>query len=154
MDLDKIRKLFQTREFISVATCDFNGRPNVAPKLLLKFEDGFVYLVDYVLGTTFKNLQNNPRASISSMDLDSLTGYQLNGPVEMLESGAEYNKILQELVDKEIDLSTRRIIEGVEKGKVHAGFEVSMSQNFVVLKLKIEEVVEIGSTGTLKRHKI
>jgi len=43
-------------------------------------------------------------------------------------------------------------LEGVTHGKVHEGFEVTISEKFVVLKVKIEEVVEISHKGILKRE--
>jgi predicted pyridoxine 5'-phosphate oxidase superfamily flavin-nucleotide-binding protein len=148
----KISELLQKREFVSAATCDFNGRPNVAPKFFLKLQQRDLYLIDYVLGTTYRNLKINPRVSVSIMDTDSLTGYQMNGSVEIIESGAEYKEIVKELLQREIDLSTKRIIEGVVQGKTHESFEVAIPEKFVVLKIKIEELVEICRSGTLKRQ--
>jgi hypothetical protein len=34
--------------------------PNVAPKLIAKVDNNLVYLVDYVMGTTYTNLKINP----------------------------------------------------------------------------------------------
>ena len=67
----KIKELLENREFISVATCDFKGRPNAAPKFFLKFEHNFIYLVDYTIGMTWENLKVNPKASLSLMDPDT-----------------------------------------------------------------------------------
>jgi predicted pyridoxine 5'-phosphate oxidase superfamily flavin-nucleotide-binding protein len=149
----KIAELLKEREFISVGTADFAGRPNVAPKFLLKIENNTFYFVDYIIGTTFRNLQINPRASISFMDTNSLVGYQLNGPVEVIDAGVEYDKLVKELLRRKIDLSARRIVEAVTKGKVHKDFELSMSDNFVIFKVHIEEIVEMASSGVLKREK-
>lgn len=152
MNTKKIHDLLENKEFVSVASCDFSGRPNVAPKFFLKIEHSYLYLIDYVLGATFANLKVNPRVSISVMDKEALTGYQLNGHAQIIDSGPEYNKVEQELLQREIDLSAKRIIEGVVQGKVHENFELAMSDKFVVFKIKIEETVEIGHRGTLKRE--
>lgn len=150
----RINELLQSRGFISVATSDLNGQPNAAPKFLLKAENNFIYLMDYIIGKTWENIKINPRVSLSFMDADSLVGYQMNGPVEIIDSGPEYEEILEELLKREIDLSTKRIIEGVERGKIHGSFEVAIPDKFVLFKVKIEEVVEIGPSGTLKRKKL
>jgi len=150
----KIAELLRDREFISVATCDFGGKPNVAPKFILKLEDDCLYLVDYVLGTTFSNLTINPRVSISLMDLDALTGYQINGRVEIMHKGGEFEKMIGEVKKKQMDLSIQRIVEGIDSGKKHASFEVALSDLVVILKVKIQETVEITSSGVLKREKI
>ena len=150
----KITELLKSREFVSVATSDLNGRPNAAPKFLLRTEDNLIYLVDYFIGTTFRNLSVNPRISISVMDTNSLVGYQLNGLVKIMENGPEYDLLVKDLLQREVDLSTQRIVEGVTKGKPHEGFELNMSENFVLFKVKIDETVEMVSNGILKREKV
>jgi len=154
MDSKDIKTLIAAREFISVATCDLDGRPNAAPKFLLKVDGDFVYLVDYIIGRTFRNLSLNPRASLSFMDNNSLTGYQVSGKVILVESGKEYEDILKQMQQKQIDLSIKRVIEGVERGKGHKNFEMTIPEQFVIIKLKIEELVEMSPHGTLRREKV
>ncbi|MFA5350979.1 MAG: pyridoxamine 5'-phosphate oxidase family protein [Candidatus Omnitrophota bacterium] len=149
-----LRELIESREFISLASCDLSGRPNAAPKFLLKVEGDYLYLVDYIIGRTFSNLQINPRASLSFIDSNTLIGYQINGRVEIVDAGPEYREVIKELQDKQIDLSITRIIEGVTKGKGHKSFEVEIPDQFVILKVKMEEVVEMRPSGTLKREKV
>lgn len=154
MPLQKINKLLKNREFISVATCDLSGKPNAAPKLLLKLENNFIYLVDYTIGMTWQNLKVNPRVSLSAIDTDTLVGYQINGTVGIIAEGGEYDKILNEVTEREISLSTKRIIEGVSSGRKHNNFELGLSGRFVIFKVKIEEIVEIGPRGELKRERV
>lgn len=150
----KIVELLKSREFVSVATCDFDDRPNAASKFLLRIEGNFIYLVDYFVGRTYRNLGVNPRISISFMDTSSLVGYQLNGLVKIIESGSEYDLLVKDLLQREVDLSARRIVEGVTKGKSHEGFELNMPENFVIFKVKVEEIVEMASSGILRREKV
>ncbi|MFA6357775.1 MAG: pyridoxamine 5'-phosphate oxidase family protein [Candidatus Omnitrophota bacterium] len=149
-----IRELIESREFISVSTCDFDGRPNAAPKFLLKTEGNYVYLIDYVIGRTFRNMKINPRVSLSFLDSNSLTGYQINGSVEIIDRAEEHAEALKELRRKEIDLSTTRIIEGVIKGKAHRAYEIAATEQFIVLKIKVEEIVEMQPSGQLKRESV
>jgi predicted pyridoxine 5'-phosphate oxidase superfamily flavin-nucleotide-binding protein len=150
----RISELLQDREFVSVGTCSLASRPNVAPKFFLKIEEKYIYLIDYVIGTTHKNLLENPRVSLSVFDFSELIGYQINGTVELIDSGDEYEQIIKELLKKEIDLSAKRIIEGLGKGIGHKSFELGLSDQFVIIKMKIEETVEIGPTGVLRREMI
>lgn len=149
----KVRGILKNREFISVATADLAGRPNAAPKFILKNEGDFIYLIDYTIGRTWQNLKINPHASLSLVDIDTLKGYQINGKVEIIEDGPEYDQILKELQTKEIDLSVKRIIEGVARGIKHETFEVEFSRRFVLLKVQVREIVEIGPQGELSREK-
>ena len=45
---EQLVKLFKNSKFVDIATSDFNGRPNAAPKYLLKIEGEVIYLADYV----------------------------------------------------------------------------------------------------------
>ena len=150
----KIIELLKDREFVSVATCGLNNRPNAAPKFLLKIENNFVYLIDYTIGRTWENIQINPQVSISFADTDSLKGYQVNGSVEIINEGPDYKKIVKELHDKEVSLSSKRIVEGIYRGKKHENFEVIIPEKFIIFKVKIDDVVEICLCGDLKREKI
>lgn len=147
-----LKKLIEDKGFISVASCDLSNRPNAAPKFLLKVEFSYIYLVDYVMGQTFRNIKINPRVSLSFFDKITLIGYQINGRVEILDSGKEYDLMLADLERKEINLSATRVIDGVVKGQAHKAYEVAASEQFIILKVKVEEVVQINSTGTLKRE--
>ncbi|MDP8252910.1 MAG: pyridoxamine 5'-phosphate oxidase family protein [Candidatus Kaelpia aquatica] len=150
----KLKELFQNVTFIDVASCDFKGRPNVAPKFLLKYVGNLIYLIDYIIGRTYDNLRINPRVSLPAMNFDTLNGYQINGEGEILESGTEYDKLTKELREKIKRLSVDRIIEGLKSEKIHDSFEIVFSKKVVIFKVKVEEIVEIGPTGELKREKI
>ncbi|MFA4854904.1 MAG: pyridoxamine 5'-phosphate oxidase family protein [Candidatus Omnitrophota bacterium] len=149
-----IKALIESREFISVATSDLESSPNAAPKFLLKVEGDYIYLVDYIIGRTFRNLQVNPRVSLSFLESNSLMGYQINGKVEIINSGQEYAIVLKELRDKQIDLSAKRVIEGVTNGQAHKSYEVAIPEQFVILKVRVEEIVQMQPSGTLKREKV
>jgi Pyridoxamine 5'-phosphate oxidase len=149
-----IKALIESREFISVASCDLENRPNAAPKFLLKVEASHIYLVDHIIGKTFQNIKVNPRVSLSFFDNSTLVGYQINGSVQIVDRGPEHEAALTDLARKEIDLSTTRIIDGVIKGKPHRAFEVAASKQFIILKVKVEEVVQMHPSGTLNREKV
>jgi hypothetical protein len=148
-----IIELLKHRQFISIATCDLLGRPNAASKFILKIEGHFIYLVDYIFGKSYENLKANPRVSLSFVNTETLKAYQINGSVELIESGAVYENIAAELVQKEVSLSTDRIIKGVSSGKRHENFEVAIPEKFVIFKVKIEETVEMPYGGGVKREK-
>jgi predicted pyridoxine 5'-phosphate oxidase superfamily flavin-nucleotide-binding protein len=148
----KIYHFLKKLEFINVATCDFQGRPNAAPKLILKCENNFIYLIDYTIGKTWSNITKNPKVSLSFAETDNLMGYQVNGSVEIIDKGLKYKQLLKELSAKEISLSAERIIRGIRKGKKHEIYEVEIPKNIVIFKVEIEEFVEIGPKGELIRE--
>jgi predicted pyridoxine 5'-phosphate oxidase superfamily flavin-nucleotide-binding protein len=150
----KALELVRKREFVSIATTDLNNRPNAAPKFVLKVDDACVYLIDYIMGRTYENLRQNPVASLSLLDQETLKGYQLNGPVEIIEKGQLFNEIFKEMDARKISLTAKHIIEEIRGGAKHESFEVMMPEKFVILKVSIEDIAEINPTGELARKRL
>lgn len=144
-------RLLEHQEFLSVATCDLDAVPNAAPKFLLKVERSTLYLVDYTIGKTWRNVRKNPRASVSFMDHSSLTGYQLNGTVRIIQKGPVYEKMRREMTEKEVRLTAKRIIEEVAGKSTHEHFEAGITERFIVLKMAVQEVVRMDHRGQVVR---
>lgn len=148
----KLKKLLADLEFISIATSDKQGKPNAAPKFLLKIEGSRLYIVDCVMGQTWKNLISNPFVSIPIMDVNTLVGHRINGKAYVIEEGALKQSLSEELSHKQITLSTRRIIEGIKKEKKHESLEVEFPEVVGMFFVEVSDVVEIGPTGNLVRQ--
>ncbi|MCK9594758.1 MAG: pyridoxamine 5'-phosphate oxidase family protein [Candidatus Omnitrophica bacterium] len=149
-----INESLKNREFINVATCDLQGRPNSVPKLLLKIEGESIYLVDYTIGRTYENLKVNPRVCLSFVNTETLKGYQINGGVEVITQGKSYEEIIGQVSQKQINLSIERVLKGVSTGKSHDNFELlAAAKKFAVFKIKMEEVVQVDYSGTVTREK-
>jgi len=140
----------KVKEFVQMATSDKVGKPNSAPKLLLKIDGKIIYFVDYSIGRTFKNLKVNPEVSLSFIDINSLFGYRLNGKVEIIERGKIYDECLKELEEKELELSVDRVVRGVHDGQSHKDFESENPERFLVYKVRIEEGCEISPRGKIE----
>lgn len=152
--VQEFRKLLSKIQFLHVATLSKDGQPNAAPKLILKVDDKAIYLVDCTIGKTWENLKKNSQVSLSFVDEESLKGYQINGEAVVLEGksiGVELRKILEE---KEVALTVKRIVSGIHEHKKHEDFEMGMSDKFVIFKINLNEVVEIGYKGNLTRQKL
>lgn len=147
-----LEQLMSGREFVHVATATATGMPNAAPKFLLKVDGRVVYLVDYTIGKTWQNLRENPQASISFMDQATLTGYQLNGTIRIVDKGRVYERMCREMVDKEIRLTAQHIIEDIRGKGTREHFEVAITDRFVIFKLTVTEVVRIGYRGDVVRN--
>ena len=146
---DKIAELLEKREFVSVATAAPNGEPNTAPKFFFRAKGDFIYLIDYVLGKTVTNLKENPRVSVSFMDMDSLEAYRLNGTAKLIQDGKVFKEILKEWDKRLVSMATDRVVESVRTGKNRGHYELEMNENFMVLKIKIASVVKIGRRGDI-----
>lgn len=141
--------------FVNIATSSLSGRPNVAPKLLLKVRGNSIYLVDYVRNTTLKNIKANPQVSISSVNLKNLKGYQINGTAVILKSAksGNYQKLLAEYDKKSVDLSVKRLIAALHSQTKSANFEAEFPKKVSIIKVRVREAVGIGLQGNLEREK-
>ena len=148
---ENVANFLRSQEFINIATCDLDNIPNVAPKFLLNIEANSIYLVDYVLGKTYRNLNINPKVSISTMNLDTLTGYQINGFAKILNKGKKFDKLIKEYHKKQVQFSVTRLINSVRSQDRSKGFEASLPDKVVIIEIRVEEIVEILTTGSLKR---
>jgi predicted pyridoxine 5'-phosphate oxidase superfamily flavin-nucleotide-binding protein len=146
---NKIIELLEKREFVSVATATPDGEPNTAPKFFFRAKGDFMYLIDYVLGKTVTNLKENPRVSVSFMDVDSLEAYRLNGTAELIEEGKVFENVLKEWDKKLVKMTTDRVIDAVRTGKKRGHYELEMAEKFLVLKIKVESIIKIGRRGDI-----
>lgn len=148
----KIIPLLKSRLFLIISTCNLERIPSAAPKFILKCEKNYIYLVDYTFGRIWENLKVNPKASLSLINQDDLTGYQINGSVELIDKGSAYDKAVIELEERKVNLTVERIVQGVRRGASHKSFEVLLPKHLVVFKIKIEEIIEISPTGSIKKE--
>ena len=146
---EKITALLKHRNFLSVATASKKCVPHTAPKILFKIEDEYFYLADHVIAWTVNNLRVNPRASMSFMDFENLEGYRLSGSARLIEKGPAYGRLMKEFEKKLIQISADRVIEGMKTGKRSKHYELEISNRVTFIKIKIEEIVRIGSQGDL-----
>jgi len=147
-----VRKILNKISFLDIGSSSQDAIPNVAPKLLLKVDGDEIYLVDYIMGKTYDNLQSNCRVSLSAIDVDSLLGYQINGKAYIVDGGLDYQKLFQEYQEKQIQSSVSRIIDGVRREKLNQNIEMIFPEKVVFIKVFVEEIVEIIPSGQLKRR--
>lgn len=152
MNHQEFKKLLNKNHLVNVATVNADGHPNAAPKLILKTFDEFIYLVDCTVGKTWENLKRDARVSLSFADHELLKGYQIKGFAKIIEGAHICQQLIDDLEEKEIALTVTRLIDGVHDGKKHHDFEIGMSNKFVVFKIKILEVIEIGYKGNITRQ--
>ena len=149
MITDKVLNILEKREFVSIATVSPDGQPNSVPKFFLRAKGSFLYLIDHVVGKTVVNLRTNPLCSVSFMDLDNLEAYRFNGKARLISKGKTFDEILKVWNNRLIKLSTDRVIEAVTTGKKSGHYEMEISEKFIVIKIKIENIINIGRKGDI-----
>ena len=135
---------------INVATSDKSQYPNAAVKLFIKMEGDCIYLADFSMGSTWRNLKDNPQLSLAFEDIETSKGYRINGKVEIIESGDEYDGLASEVREKETEIVVNRVLEGLQRNKRYEGHLINTSDKFVIYKVKIDKIVEFGPSGALR----
>lgn len=88
---EKMRKFIDNQNhFCYVASCDKQGRPNIAPKALLGIADNTLLYADLFVDRTAKNLMENDQAAIAVINPQKCSGYQFKGISNITTRGAAY----------------------------------------------------------------
>ena len=135
---------------VNVASSDAKGNPNAAVKLFLKMESHSIYLADFSLGNTLRNLKDNPQLSLAFEDIETAKGYRINGKVQIISEGDEYNALIDEVRQRETEIVVNRVLDGIQRNKRYKGHFVNTSEKFVIYKVAIDEIVEFGPQGALR----
>ena len=146
---EDLKKFLLDKGFVSAGTCDLDGQPNAVPKYIIKIEDGFIYLADYVIGRTSKNLKINPRISLSTIDMNTLESWQINGAASMITDKAQHKRLLKAMIGQEVRHSAKRVMEDVRGTQKYDSYQVSFPEKVVIFKVRCEKITKISITGKL-----
>jgi len=151
MLLTHAKKLLnQLQPVLNIATSDLKGQPNAAVKMLIKIDNKYIYLVDYSMGTSLVNVKENPHISMAFEDVETSKGYRINGQVEVIESGPEYDKMVEEVRKIDVAIVVNRVLKGLQRNKRYQGHQITTSDKFVIYKVCMKEIVEFGPQGALR----
>lgn len=139
---------------VNVATCNASGKPNAAVKLFLKIKGQEIYLADFSLGTSWRNLKENPQLSLAFEDIETAKGYRIDGKVAIISEGPEYDALIEEVRKRETEIVVNRVLDGLQRNRRYKGHLVTTSDKFVIYKVTIEEIVEFGPQGALRTENL
>ena len=146
----ELKQILEKADWICLGTKNTNGDPNTANKFLLKCEDEYVLIVDFVKGKTLENIRNYPRVSFSVIDSNNLIDYQFFGEAEIIEGGATHKKSMKILDEKHTRFSTNRIIEGIRRSKRFDNNVLPDATKAVIFKINIIDIVVRGPRIEIK----
>jgi general stress protein 26 len=144
MEFNEIFQFFlmhnSTLKVISVASCDKEGKPNGAPKMLVDImEPNAVFFLEYKFTRTYSNITENPQISLSFMDDPSFTGYRLTGTCEILTEGDEYEQTKIKWTERLGRYEVDRIIQRVKGLYSSKEAEENLPKDFEVIKVTAKE---------------
>ena len=111
MITSEIKNFLNTQKLGYVATVSSDGLPNVSPKgTIIAWSSEILAFADIRSPDTVKNLQNNPNVEINVIDPLLRKGYLFKGVARLINSGLQYDEILQYYRDNGITSPINAII--------------------------------------------
>lgn len=92
----EMREIFEKQRVVPIATSDKEGKPNVVPVGFAKvIDDETILIADVYLRKTRRNLEENPKMSITIWDEQTKESYQFKGTTTIHESGDIYEQAVK-----------------------------------------------------------
>ena len=111
MITSEIKNFLNTQKLGYVATVSSDGLPNISPKgTIIAWASEILAFADIRSPDTVKNLQNNPNVEINVIDPLLRKGYLFKGVARLINSGLQYDEILQYYRDNGITSPINAII--------------------------------------------
>ena len=142
---DAIARFLEEQGFLIVSTIDAQGRPHSACKDIIKINrNGTVYLLDLYLRDTFRNLQRNPKISLTAVDGHKFKGYCLKGKDKLFAKkglGPGVKKAWEARINSRL---TQRILKNLHGEKGHLRHpELLLPRPEYMIVVEVEEVVDL-----------
>ena len=111
MITSEIKNFLNIQKLGYVATVSSDGLPNISPKgTIIAWSSEVLAFADIRSPDTVKNLQNNPNVEINVIDPLLRKGYLFKGVAKLINSGLQYDEILQYYRDNGITSPINAII--------------------------------------------
>jgi uncharacterized pyridoxamine 5'-phosphate oxidase family protein len=142
---DEVIRFFDRQHYTVVTTVGSDGIPHSSCKGLVKISrNGEVYLLDLYRGGTFRNLQKNPRLSVTAVDEHRFKGYCLKGTGRIVALDAVKPHVLRAWERRISSRITHRIIKSVQGQKGHPRQpEANLPEPQYLIAIKVWEIVDL-----------
>jgi uncharacterized pyridoxamine 5'-phosphate oxidase family protein len=142
---DEIVRFLRKQNFFVVATVGPDGIPHTSCKGIVKVSrNGQVYLLDLYTGTTYRNLQTNPRISLTAVDEHRFKGYCLKGKARIASRNEFTPSILKAWQDRITGRITHRLIKNIKGERGHPQHpEARLPKPEYLVVMDVEEVVDL-----------
>lgn len=121
-----------------IATASLDGTPNVSPKgSLTVWDDDHLAFADIASPQTMKNLRENPKLEINTVDQVSRRGFRFKGIGEILENGPIFDFVANDIWTRE---GKDVPIHSIVKVRVTTATEVVSPAYWLKKGITVEEV--------------
>ena len=142
---ETIVQFFQNQGCVMVTTIDVKGFPHNSCKGIVKIDRrGRVYLLDLYRSVTFRNLNSNPKISITAINEHKFVGYSLKGMAKIITFEEISPEILKAWEDRITSRLTQRLLKNIREEKGHPRHpEVLLPRPQYMIAMEVLGVVDL-----------
>ncbi len=107
---DEMKQVVEQQRLAFVATVCADGTPNLSPKGTISvLDDDHLMFADIRSPGTVANLRGNPSVEVNVVDPFVRKGYRFKGQAEVLEAGADFDRLVAVFASRGMFDAPRRI---------------------------------------------
>lgn len=144
---DEVLDFFKGRKIVLVMTLDEEGRIHSAVKGIVQIERaGKIAIVDLYCGKTLRNLQREPRVSVTAIDEERFIGYTLQGKAKIIPQWEIHENFIEKWQDHIVARISERVISSVRRGrKSKEIFEAHFPQHPKhLIEIEVENIINLS----------
>jgi len=144
---DHVIHFLEGQGFVIVSTLDPQGRIHCSAKGIVGIEkEGKVLVIDVYRNNTFKNLKNDLRVSITSVDEDKFMGFTLQGTARIVPREDMEDHIVARWEDRVIKRISKRIAMGIKAGARSKNmFEAELPRHpKYLIEINVENIIDLS----------
>ena len=145
----RLSYFLRDQRIVSLGTANLKGIPHVSPKILLKYNGKYLYLIDHLGGSSCKNIKENKNVSVSAFAFDKAQGFHIYGKVNVFRDDKEYKSLLGEWDKRQSSMIARSISENVGGKKNIRSRTLSFVRPVEIYKIQIRRIDFINIEGVL-----
>lgn len=112
---DSIKEFIYDQGIFVVGTVGGNNFSNISPRIFFKVEEDVIYWLDFFQHKSYKNIQANPRVTVSVFNKDDLEGYQFRGIATFITDEPTKSEIKESIIKKIIKINSSSKIKLLSK---------------------------------------
>ncbi len=108
-----VKEMMEKQQVILVGTSNKQGIPNVSPRSSFYVDTDAIYWYEIFRHKSYQNFMKNNWVSVSVIDYDKFSGYQLKGKIEIVKDQKEFfdaNAKISENLPKDHEEQIRKLI--------------------------------------------
>lgn len=141
-----IMDFLRTQDFVLVSSIDKNGFPHSSAKAIVKIDPaGEIFLIDVYRGVTSKNIERNPRVSVSAVDEHKFIGYCLKGKARKMQDDLISKELIKTWEDNITSRLAKRLLRNLVQDQTQRHHpEASLPRPKHLIILEVEEIVDLA----------